>query len=708
MSTLPAWIRSHLPNDFPFAVPDSEDVRRSIKQIHSPVLPPQLLSQAGQALISILSMVTGLLLSYKSSSALGKWEKGKGVWIGAGAGSGGMSGGLRGEVRSAVRMISLIHNEIEEEEDDLQTLETQADDPTGAAESVKQARLHQRAGELVSLLVGFAFALHYHLAHIRTPLYKPPLSDLLPAEYLSTLRRTDGRVRFEENGYDDQTLYKNDPARSGKSGAKGKRGDESPGQKVRISPRSRSRSLPRPRSRVRLPRSANSVESLDSDSRPQSNGQTSERASDGLPTQTHDGPPENRAQQAEWTRQFRQLNVPIDSPAVISGTLHTGDDMFQAGTDGDVGTQEEVGVEGEHSANELNVTDRLAEGSAESLSPATKRSSAPKHPPPLSLSIHLTHLLLLYLLAIPAQLMPVLGKWTVPVALVAGWGLLGVEALSREVGAVFGTSENHIPTYLYCAEMLSETLDISPLFLGTYSSRVRDRLESDEDLAGRLDELIHKGDPRVLVLTRLSKSKSGWSASFSFKTCLSTLRFSWAPGFQLCAPLNDSTPAHIMVDRQADHRPSLSSGANASASSSLSTIGSSATPAYNPPPSRLPPPKDMIVDSSTTAHNRYPPVEQQNHPLNTKDTGLTISTDSTPWDYGDDSRNEHDLGKRLFSAIEQEEMNGRMTPASMDGSTDADIVKPYAAKRGSNSRFALEDPMEVDPSRTRRQDGHML
>lgn len=36
--------------------------------------------------------------------------------------------------------------------------------------------------------------------------------------------------------------------------------------------------------------------------------------------------------------------------------------------------------------------------------------------------------------------MPMLGKWTVPVALIAGWGLLGVEALSREVGAVFGNS----------------------------------------------------------------------------------------------------------------------------------------------------------------------------------------------------------------------------------------------------------------------------
>lgn len=103
-SILPTWLKSHLPEEFPFAVPDKDDPPRS-RERQSALLEPQLLSQAGQALISILSMVTGLLLSYKSSSALGKWEKGKGVWIGAGAGAGGMSGGIKGEIRSAVRMV---------------------------------------------------------------------------------------------------------------------------------------------------------------------------------------------------------------------------------------------------------------------------------------------------------------------------------------------------------------------------------------------------------------------------------------------------------------------------------------------------------------------------------------------------------------------------------------------------------------------------
>lgn len=139
---------------------------------------------------------------------------------------------------------------------------------------------------------------------------------------------------------------------------------------------------------------------------------------------------------------------------------------------------------------------------------------------------------------------------------------------------------------------------------------------------------------------------------------------------------------------------SLSSATDAlaSSSSSLSGIGSAATPRYNALPSHLPPPQDMIVDSTTTEHNRYPSAEQENDPLNTKETGLTISTDTTD---RDSTRNETDLGKQLFSAVEQENMSGRMTPASMDDSIDAEVVKPYAAKRGSTSRFALEDPMEV-------------
>lgn len=139
-------------------------------------------------------MVTGLLLSYKSSSALGKWEKGKGVWIGAGAGSGGMSGGIKGEIRSAVRMvcqhghykqcrhsgefanrvtqqISLLHprNDSQDEVYANGTADSSADRQAAASNKEGDDRavlLDERAGELVSLLIGFAFALQY-VPHLR-------------------------------------------------------------------------------------------------------------------------------------------------------------------------------------------------------------------------------------------------------------------------------------------------------------------------------------------------------------------------------------------------------------------------------------------------------------------------------------------------------------------------------------------------------------
>lgn len=44
-----------------------------------------------------LSMTTGLLMSYRSSSALAKWGKGKGVW-----------GGIKAEIRDVLRQVSAI------------------------------------------------------------------------------------------------------------------------------------------------------------------------------------------------------------------------------------------------------------------------------------------------------------------------------------------------------------------------------------------------------------------------------------------------------------------------------------------------------------------------------------------------------------------------------------------------------------------------
>lgn len=83
-----------------------------------------------------------------------------------------------------------------------------------------------------------------------------------------------------------------------------------------------------------------------------------------------------------------------------------------------------------------------------------------------------------------------------------------VRSQSFRIFLTYSSIENHIPTYLYCAEILSETLDMSPLFLEMYTSRVRARLENDEELAGRLPELMERGDPRVFTLSRLYERRS--------------------------------------------------------------------------------------------------------------------------------------------------------------------------------------------------------
>lgn len=52
-----------------------------------------------------------------------------------------------------------------------------------------------RAEELLGVLASFPVALHHHIIGIRA-LPHPPLIDLLPPGYLSSLKRTDARVRF--------------------------------------------------------------------------------------------------------------------------------------------------------------------------------------------------------------------------------------------------------------------------------------------------------------------------------------------------------------------------------------------------------------------------------------------------------------------------------------------------------------------------------
>lgn len=75
------------------------------------------------------------------------------------------------------------------------------------------------------------------------------------------------------------------------------------------------------------------------------------------------------------------------------------------------------------------------------------------------------------------------------ITLLAGWCLLGLEALVGEVGGVFGGAENHQPLPLLSREILLESVEGHPRWAGWYVRRVAGRCgeQSDEvrELEGR-------------------------------------------------------------------------------------------------------------------------------------------------------------------------------------------------------------------------------
>jgi hypothetical protein len=81
--------------------------------------------------------------------------------------------------------------------------------------------------------------------------------------------------------------------------------------------------------------------------------------------------------------------------------------------------------------------------------------------------------------------------------------------------------------------------------------------------------------------------------------------------------------------------------------------------------------------------NRYPSLEEENSPLNTPETGLSISMN-----YKADGDGRDKEGSSSPTGLER---LGALNIS--DEATD----RPYASKRGSKSRFAfdLEPPMEV-------------
>ncbi|KAI9340549.1 Bestrophin/UPF0187 [Obelidium mucronatum] len=77
-------------------------------------------------------------------------------------------------------------------------------------------------------------------------------------------------------------------------------------------------------------------------------------------------------------------------------------------------------------------------------------------PIPLAYAIHLKHILVLFLLAIPFQIPQVLGWLSIPVMIIASFTLLGIESISSEIEQPFGYDVNDLRLNEFCNELRLE------------------------------------------------------------------------------------------------------------------------------------------------------------------------------------------------------------------------------------------------------------
>lgn len=100
---------------------------------------------------------------------------------------------------------------------------------------------------------------------------------------------------------------------------------------------------------------------------------------------------------------------------------------------------------------------RLLDQLVECLSRCERILAAPM---PKSYSIHLRHLLLLYCLALPFQMVKDLQWWTIPVVGVVAFALFGIEAIGLEIENPFGYDANDIPLDRLCKKLHNDTEEL--------------------------------------------------------------------------------------------------------------------------------------------------------------------------------------------------------------------------------------------------------
>ncbi|KAJ3389567.1 hypothetical protein HDU80_011469, partial [Chytriomyces hyalinus] len=77
-------------------------------------------------------------------------------------------------------------------------------------------------------------------------------------------------------------------------------------------------------------------------------------------------------------------------------------------------------------------------------------------PIPLAYAIHLKHILVLFLLALPFQISQVLYWLAIPVMFIASFTLLGIESISAEIEQPFGYDVNDLRLNEFCNDLRME------------------------------------------------------------------------------------------------------------------------------------------------------------------------------------------------------------------------------------------------------------
>ncbi|WRT67078.1 uncharacterized protein IL334_004044 [Kwoniella shivajii] len=505
------------------------------------------LGKGGASIVGVLSMVTGLLVSYRFSSAIQKWDEGRQVWA-----------SVRITIRDGMRMISIppaasIHSpalnsqegvpeDADKEIEPVKQMSSTGSSPSKEDKGKGKERRDpttSRVDELAGLLVGFAFALQHHL-HGTRPLPQPPLCDLLPSSYLASLKRTEARVRFAESHAGPSGSNSNSTSPSDNPSAKSVSpllGSSSVVGEDGYRPGLRRRGTGPPTKEEKDLANEDGeweLSNLREKAQEAVNKLTEAITLSGLTNLIDE-------ENSELKQQLNQLNLPLNEIDREQSFSHNGGVLTSSENQlGVVGSYSEDGKgikmkskskSNLHSPNPPNLplallklieayvvglagvdsekggwTDSKRErGLAIVHAMSNQLGEAERlltNPPPLPLTLHLSHLLIIYLAALPCSLLCVVNGWSmILITVVAGWCLLGLEALIGEVGGVFGSSENHLPLPMFTQQILNESLDISPAFLRYYRSRLVSKLGENEEEVQELDR-------------RSRRSECEWTPSF--------------------------------------------------------------------------------------------------------------------------------------------------------------------------------------------------